>query len=334
MRTIALLLVAAVLAPAVGGCSWFKNQISGEQVKKGGPVEPCPPESLVYHWNVRAERLQSLQYEQVRVHVSGKDVPGLGVNLEGSLVAAQGHNFRMTGQGRALPIKMDLGSNPDQFWLYLQAPGDQPRYVYASHADFQTGKARMPGGIPFDPDWVLQSFGLLPLSPANQYDQMPVGSAGRKPPAGDAKPAPTMTVPRNEKDRTYTLSWPARTPTGQPIRKEIVFDADPAVGTRPQVRRHVIKDAKGNVVATAEVKAAKTIDLNGDPQQAVQYPTHVVLKWTDPRFEMDLVLDQAQVNRLPPDEARRLFTRRDYPNVDAVDMASLREPVGPGRRRE
>src|SRR5437667_8844309 len=103
MRTIALLLTAAVLAPVVGGCSWFKNQVNGDQVKKGGPIEPCPPEQLVHYWNVRAERLQSLQYGQVRARVSGKDVSGLSVNLEGSLVAAQGHNFRMTGSGRALP---------------------------------------------------------------------------------------------------------------------------------------------------------------------------------------------------------------------------------------
>src|SRR5439155_20547163 len=138
----------------------------------------------------------------------------------------QGHNFRMTGSGRALPIKLDLGSNPDQFWLYLQAPGDQPRYVYASHADFQSGKARMPGGIPFEPDWVLQAFGLVPLSETNQYDQMPQ-TAGRRA-TGDVQPAAVNSVPRNEKERTYTLAWPARTPTGQAVRKEVVFDADPA----------------------------------------------------------------------------------------------------------
>ena len=68
----------------------------------------------------------------------------------------------------------------------------------------------------------------------------------------------------------------------------------------------MIRDAKG-VLATAEVKAAQSVvigtDREGNPVQ-VQYPTHLVLKWETPRFEMDLTLDKAKVNPTSdPDEA-------------------------------
>lgn len=326
MRTMRLILLAAVLAPAVG-CSWIKGQMNGDQDRyRGvGPLEPRPPEDFVAYLNLRAGRLQSIEYKQVHMRVSGKDIPVPVVNLDGNLAAAQGRHFRMTGSGRALALKVDLGSNPEQFWLYLQAPGDKPRYVFASHTDFDAGRAEIPGGIPFEPDWVMQALGMVTLPPTNAYERLPVATDARGRKAGDPPAGPATSVPRNDRDRTYTLAWPVTTPTGQPVRKEIVFDADPALGTRPQVKRHLIRDPRGKLLASAEVKAARTVQLNNDPRQAVQYPTHLVLRWEEQKFEMDLTLEQGQeraaVNQLSEEQARRLFTRRDYPNVSAIDLA-------------
>ena len=95
-------------------------------------------------------------------------------------------------------------------------------YVFASHTDFETGKAKLPGGIPFEPDWVMQALGMTTL-PAERT---------------------STRVKIDEQDRTYTLSWPAITPAGVSVRKEIVFDGDAATGNQPQVKKHVIRDAK------------------------------------------------------------------------------------------
>ena len=99
-------------------------------------------------------------------------------------------------------------------------------------------------------------------------------------------------------------------------------------GNRPQVKKHVIRDAKTNkVIASAEIKAAQTVQVGTDPTTnyplAIQYPTHVVLKWAEPKFEMDLTLRQAQVNpQLTDEQARRLFTRPDRTyNQSPVDLA-------------
>ena len=86
----------------------------------------------------------------------------------------------------------------------------------------------------------------------------------------------------DEQARTYTLSWPATTPNGVPIRKEIVFSADDADSSRdqPQVKRHVIRDVSGNVICSAEVKKAHTVPVGGNDtreraavRRAVSRPT-------------------------------------------------------------
>lgn len=299
MRTIRLVLVAAAFAPATG-CKWIEDARAdqGRGPRRTGALDPVQPDQLVGYINQRAAKLQSIEYGNTRLRCFQGSMP-LPV-LDGNMACAQPRNFRMVSNGRAVSAKLDLGSNDEHFWVYVQVPTEQPTYVYASHTDFQAGRAPIPGGIPFEPDWILQALGMTTL-PANA----------------------TYQVKPNEKDRTYTLHWPTTTPTNQAVTKEIVFDADTATGTRPQVKRHVMKDNRGKVVCSAEIKSAKpvlsTTEVGGP---VVQYPTHVVLRWEEQKFEMDLTLDGAVVNQpANPAQAQRLFTRPNIPNVRAIDLA-------------
>src|SRR5947209_6797922 len=90
MRTIKLLVIATLLAPAVG-CKWLEDMRGGDQARNRGTgkVEPVAPEALVKFLNDRADRLRAVEYENVRMHVSGKDVPAIGANLTGELAVAQ-----------------------------------------------------------------------------------------------------------------------------------------------------------------------------------------------------------------------------------------------------
>ena len=311
MRTFRLALAAALLSPAVG-CNWMKEWREGmNRPTVTGKIPDVTPDQLVTYLNDRASRLQVIEYGDTRVRVSGKGIP-VPATLDGNLAAAQPRNFRMVGSGRVAAAKVDMGSNPDQFWVYVAAPGDAPLYVFASHSDFESGKAKMPGGIPFEPDWVMQALGMTVLPPATQYG-----------------------VTANDKERTYTLGWAATAPGGLQVRKEIVFDVDPATGTRPQVKKHLIRDGRSNkVLASAEVKAAQTVRVGSDPRSglplAVQYPTHLILRWEEQRFEMDLTLDKAQVNAGVGDDGprRALFTRPDIRGATPIDLAKYEFPPG------
>jgi hypothetical protein len=303
------LLVAVVLLP-LAGCKWIDDIMGKDKAPKGAEaLPPVQPDQLVNYLNDRASRLQSLYYDDVRVTARGKDLP-LPVTLTGRLAAGQPRNFRMSVTGK-LAGKVDLGSNPEQFWVYFDGAGPKPLYVFASHDDFEKGKAPLPGNLPFEPDWVMQALGMITYPPNNQYT------------------AP----PPDQKNRTYTLSWPTQTPSGLSVVKEVVFDGDPATGTKPQVKRHVIRDTKGKVICSAEIKRAETVRLaQTDPRTglplAIQHPTLVVLKWEEQKFEMELELKAGKVNEpLSRYEAAQLFTKPTIAGTSPIDLAQYNVPI-------
>jgi hypothetical protein len=312
VRDLRLLAAAALLCPAVG-CNWMRDlQHQAQGPRPGGKLREEPAERFVQFVNLRANQLQAIESSEVQMRVSGKGIP-IGVNLEGNLVAAQPRCFRLRAMGK-LAGTVDLGSNPEQFWVYTGGAGE-PLFVYASHTDFESGRAKIPGGLPFEPDWVMQALGLATL------------------PAG-----PLYEVKIDDRERTYTLGWSGKAPNGMMVRKEIVFEGDPVTGTRSQVRRHVLRDdAKRNVIASAEVRAAETFRAGTDAQGRPtigQYPTRLVLRWEEPRFEMDLNLGRPTVNGpLTDDRRAQLFTRPTNLGTPAHDLAVTRFDAPAGLSR-
>ena len=304
MRPLHVFAIAAPLAAAIG-CSLFeKNPDSGPRPTT--TVAEYPAQRFVSYLNDRANRMTSIS---AKVQLTGHS-EGLPFNLNGNLAAAQPRNFRMKGDGM-VGGEVDLGSNIEQFWVYMKAPSQRPMFVYASHQDFETGRARLPDGIAFEPDWVMQALGMHVFPTDVRYNDPRI----------------------DQKDRTYTLSWSAQTPGGMTVSKEVVFDADDARDGRPQVKKHVIRDAKNKVICTATVKNAATVSLSASPDPRIpqptagiplQYPTHVVLRWEAQHFELDLKLSDVQVNRgFPEEQTRHLFSRPPM-NVEAINLASAR----------
>ncbi|HEY1190604.1 MAG TPA: hypothetical protein VGE74_23425 [Gemmata sp.] len=320
MNRFRLILAAAVLCPLVG-CEWMKQHGIGTNLVKDrdGPRElrKVTPETLVGYLNTQADRLQSITQADVRVTARDRNIPM--PPLRGSLVASQPRNFRMVGDA-AMAAKVDLGSNDQQFWVYAKVPTADPMFVFASHTDFEAGKAKIPGGIPFEPEWVMQAFGMAHF-PLNQPPEPSPGPAPG-PPRGLS-----YGVKPDERARTYTLSWSAVTPSGAPVVKEIVFEADDAYGNKPQVKKHIVRDTKGKVICSAEIKEARTVQLGGaDPRSGhpltVQYPTRIVLRWEEQKFEMELELLTAKINQPPTqEEARRYFNRPNIPGATPIDLA-------------
>lgn len=287
----------------------WRERMNTRTPTASGPVKSVSADQLVSYLNGQSAKLNTLTYADARVTAR----EGLmSYTVRGNLAASQPRYFHMTGQGGAMGGKVDLGSNPEQFWMYIQAPTMGQTFVYASHSDFEGGRAKLP--VPFEPDWVMQALGMTTFPDAKtvKYD-----------------------VKLDERARTYTLSWPATTPTGMPIRKEIVFSVDDADSSRdvPQVKRHVMRDAKGKVICTAEVKSAKTVSVGGtdsttNRQSVVQYPTRVVLKWEEQRFEMDMELREARVNpQLTAQQLQSEFTRPNIPGATPIDLAHHTLPL-------
>jgi hypothetical protein len=290
------LLLVAVLIPLTG-CETLDKWLGRDHPKENKELPAVQASQLTSYLNERATRMQSLS-ARVAITASDHNMP-LPARLTGNLAASQPRNFRMKADSLAADV--DLGSNSEQFWVYFKG-GAAQKYVFASHSDFEAGKVKLPPGIVFEPDWVLQTLGMMPLPPGNQYS------------------AP----PPDQKNRTYMLSWPATLPNGTSVIKEVVFDGDPATGTKSQVKKHIVRDTKGKLICSAEIKQAKTVSLTATDSRGqalvVQYPTKVVLKWEEQKFEMDLELSDGKVNDpTPPSTA--LFTRPTIQGTTPVDLA-------------
>jgi hypothetical protein len=311
MRLIRVLGVATVLFLGVG-CGLVEKMGGSRTPKNTSPVQTVSAEQLVDYLNAQATRLNSVTYDQAVITPK----QGLGLvplpSLRGDLAAVQPRNFRMRGQGGAVNAKIDLGSNPEQFWLYLDAPTARETFVFASHSDFETGRVRLPADIPFEPDWVMQALGMTTFPRDARYE-----------------------VKKDERARTYTLSWPDKTPNGVPVRKEVIFYADDADSRRdePQVRRHIIRDVRGNIICSADVKKAHTVSVGGSDSRSgqpyvVQYPTHIVLRWEQQRFEMDLELKGGKANPgLTDEQVRAHFSRPTNYGVQPINLAEGRFEV-------
>ncbi len=322
MNHFRLIVVAAVLCPAVG-CEWMKTHNPWKDVHKDGDklreLPKTTPDQFVTYLNDHADRLQSITNADVRVTARDRSIPM--PPLRGTLVASQPRNFRMVGDA-AMAAKVDLGSNDQQFWVYAKVPTVDPMFVFASHSDFEAGKAKIPGGIPFEPEWVMQAFGMAHFLPPHTQRDLPPGT-----------PTNQYSVKTDEKTRTYTLSWPAVTPGGVSVLKEIVFDGDAATGNKPQVKKHIVRDTKGKVICFAEIKEAKTAQAGAtDPRSGqplpVQYPTKVLLRWEEQKFEMELELLNAKINQpLTQEEARRYYNRPNIPGATPIDLAKYEAPL-------
>src|SRR4051794_30634915 len=132
MRAFRWPVVAVVLALAVG-CSWIDKWKTENNTgpKPGGKLPDVNPNQLVGFVNERAANLKSLRYDDVRVRCFEKGMPM--PMLDGHLACSQPRNFRMDGSGRAVNATVDLGSNANEFWVFVQVPTEKPVYVFASH---------------------------------------------------------------------------------------------------------------------------------------------------------------------------------------------------------
>src|SRR5262245_56383225 len=119
MTRFRLLFVALALAP-LAGCETFKGWMDRDRPREHGTLPPVEAQKLVDFVNVRAAQTQTLTAD-VRITASKGGVP-IPATLTGPLTASQPRNFRLRASGK-LAGDVDLGSNPEQFWVYMGGTG-------------------------------------------------------------------------------------------------------------------------------------------------------------------------------------------------------------------
>ena len=299
-------LLAAFVALAVTtGCEWLDRMKDSAKTDGKGPVKPVDAKSapeLVGYLNRQSGYVNSVRYSDANIEVYvGKDKERWTLN-DSTLVCAKPRNFLLVGGRHLMANVVNIGSNSQEFWMYSKFP-DQA-FIVCAHADFPNAGDKLP--FPFDPDWALQALGMTEYPTNLNY-------------AAEA----------NEKQGEIWLSFDTTTPQGVPVKRVVVFAAAEAKGTQPQIRRHLILDAAGKLIAAAEVREVSRVQIGTDPQTRqpvyAQVPTRVALDWPQQQFKMELKLGKPKVNeRMSDTDTAKLFARPTFDGVKPVNLAQVK----------
>jgi hypothetical protein len=254
-----------------------------------GPEKNAPPPAglptvaqLVDYLNDNAQRVQNISTDDMWLTCTAD---GQSFDLRGKLRAQKPRNFRMSADTLGSQV-VDLGSNDQEFWYWISKA--KPPYVYCAYKDLQEGKVRnMP--FPFQPDWIMESFGLGPYGPPEKYQL-----------EYDAE--------------TIKLVEKTRSPQGAPVRKVIVCRRRPAQPPQPQVMAYLlVDDTSGKEICSAHVT-----EVAVDRQTGATLPRRLELRWPSERFKLGMKIDSMTVNpQLPP----RIFVREPRQGVAPFDLA-------------
>jgi len=231
-------------------------------------------EQVVEHVNANVDKVQGYRAGSVRIRAN--NLPG----LSGHLVVARDHRLRLEVTSLA-GKEVDLGSNDEVFWLWARR--NEPAGVYyAAHADMGVARQKLP--MPFEPEWLMEALGVMPLS---AEDVRLEGASGK----GSIKLV-----------SHHQLS------DGQQIQK--VIAVDPCRGT---VMEHSIYDAHGQLMVRALLQ-----DYRLDTTTGAMLARHIKLDW--PQAKMSLAMDLGNVEVNPPAMPAKVWEMPVVPGCPLVDL--------------
>lgn len=278
-RLIALLLLASS-SGSLCGCVWMRNHF--------GPRDPfvtrapcaLPQDAtateVVDYLNANTEKIPSWRSDNVKIRQrqAGK---GVGMAADAMLAIEAPRNFRLVAKS-PLAEEVDLGSNSEQFWYWVRQA--EQKHVFVAYHDEESVEGKMIP-IPFDPDWIMEAFGVMPIDAA----QVTV------------EPGPPNS--QSLKLISYRMG-----PDGEQVRKETIISTCHGI-----VQQHVLYDSRGQLIATATL-SGHVRDRN---TQAV-VPTRVDLDW--PKAKLGLTMELGTIEIKPqkmPESLWLVPAKKGYP---------------------
>jgi len=146
-----------VLSLCCAGClpGWMQSRKPLERPQPCVLAENISKQQLVAHLNHNRQRLQSWRSTDVSIQAVGAGPMRLGA----SLAVESPRHFRLIAKSLR-GVEADLGSNRDRFWYWMRADGT-PYIFTADHRDADLVRRQLE--IPFQPEWLMEALGVVPL---------------------------------------------------------------------------------------------------------------------------------------------------------------------------
>jgi hypothetical protein len=153
MTSRALLLLLLLALP---GCAWWKQRVNAPQAPLAFQGAPTI-EQIAQHINSNAVR----QLEADRAKISLDGLPALTARLH----LERPRNLRFRVETALTGTELDIGSNPERFWIWAKREGVA---YYARHDEFAGSTARRM--VPIQPDWITEALGIMYFDPAGRHE--------------------------------------------------------------------------------------------------------------------------------------------------------------------
>lgn len=253
--------LTVLLAAACGsacGCRW--GNWLARRDEPFGPRAPCalradaPAAEVVSYLNQNTAKIHSWQAHHVKITASGAPV-----SVNALLAVEAPRNFRLTATSFG-SREVDLGSNPEQFWFWNKRSPDRAIHV-VNHDAESVAQNRL--AIPFQPDWIMEALGVIPLDPSQ------------------------VTLEPNQNDRRSAfLVSHSTSPDGKPVRKVIEVDMCHGI-----VRSHSLYDEQLNLIASARLSGHVVYGAN-----RAALPSRIDLDWPQEKLALTMQLGQIEIN--------------------------------------
>jgi len=270
------------------GCQSLQQRIFPPQTVLDPQISK---EQLVAHLNQNVvgnesrSGLVSWQASNAKMKVTGVPLP-----LPASIAVEAPRNLRILVSNPMGGREVDIGSNPDRFWIWTKEGSNM---LHSRHEDVAAAIKYSQLPIEIYPDWLMEVFGVIPIN-GEEYDLV-------RTPGGHLQ-----------------LVAQRVSPSGQTV--EHVITVDPLRGV---IAEHALREPGGSMIARAK------LDKYAENPDGVLLPMVIDLQWPEAAVELAINLGRPQVNPPALAQNDRLWQMPRIPGSRPVDIGAIaRQAVG------
>lgn len=274
------LLLVLVCVLHCGGCAWWRGWARAPQAPMAFQGPPTI-EQIAAHINSNSAR----QLEADRAKISIDGLPSLNARL----ALERPRNFRFRVETGLTGPELDVGSNPEMFWMWVKR---NEAVFYARHDQFAGSQARQM--IPIQPEWISEALGVMYFDPQGQHEG-----------------------PIDRGNHRVEIRSKLQAPDGELTRVLIVNNVYGWI-----LEQHLY-DPRGQLIASA-----KSSNHRHYPAEGVSLPHKVEVQLPPAQLAFTLDVNQYRINSLSisPDQ---LFAMPKFEGSALVDVAdpNFRPPM-------
>lgn len=291
-HSLQILLVAA--NSALPGCAWMRNWMGPrDPFAASAPCVLSPNATavdVVNHLNANTAQIRGWRSEHVKI--VGHGTAQTPVSVTATLVLESPRNFRLVA-GSIAGEEVDFGSNAEQFWFWNRR--SEEKYVFVAYHDQESASQNRRFPIPFQPEWIMETFGVIPIDASNVT----------------ARPGPVQ--PGQGGRPTIHLISEIESPRGGKFHKLIVVDI-----CHGNVIEQALYDDQGQQIATASMSQFQHFKTAGPRSTStVVLPRQYDLHWPKAGLGLTMVMSQIEINpQRISDRTWQLPTKEGYAVYD------------------